>query len=118
MYLFIYLFIGKKIDEETKQIVSDFFNDERNSSTMPGKKDYLSIPNETGKRTHIQKKLILSNLKELYKSFQLEYPNIKIGFSTFAVMRPKHCVLAGASGTHTVCVCSTHQNIKLMIVGK
>lgn len=109
--------IGKIISENITKTVLDFFNDERNSSTMPGKKDYVSIRNEAGKRIHVQKKLILSNLKELFKSFQSGHPGIKIGFSTFAALRPKHCILAGSSGTHTVCVCSTHQNIKLMIAG-
>ena len=39
-----------------------------------------------------------------------------MGFSKFAELRPKHCTLAGASGTHTVCVCTIHQNVKLMIL--
>ena len=26
-------------------------------------------------------------------------------------------ILAGASGSHNVCVCTTHQNVKLMIEG-
>ena len=30
----------------------------------------------------------------------------KIGFSKFAELYPQHCVLAGASGTHAVCVCT------------
>ena len=29
----------------------------------------------------------------------------------------KHCILAGASGIHAVCVCTIHQNVKLMMVG-
>ena len=32
-------------------------------------------------------------------------------------LRPKHCILAGASGTHSVCVCTIHQNVKLMVLG-
>ena len=42
---------------------------------------------------------------------------IKVGFSKFADFHPKHCVLAGASGTHSVCVCTIHQNVKLMMLG-
>lgn len=83
---------------------------------MPGRKDYVSVSDENGKRIHIEKKLILSNLKELFNSFRLEHSDKKIGFSTFASMRPKHCVLAGVSGTHTICVCAIHQNVKLMII--
>ena len=30
-------------------------------------------------------------------------------------MRPRHCVLPGSSGTHSVCVCTIHQNSKLML---
>lgn len=47
--------------------------------------------------------------------FKKTHGNLKIGFSTFASMRPKQCILAGAPGTHCVCVCTIHQNVKLMI---
>ena len=47
-----------------------------------------------------------------YKEAHSEYP---VSFSKFAQLRPKHCILAGASGTHTVCVCTIHQNVKLML---
>lgn len=36
--------------------------------------------------------------------------NVKIGFTKFAMLRPKEYVLTGSSGTHSVCVCVTHQN--------
>ena len=62
-------------------------------------------------------KSILSNLKEVYYAFKDKYPNEKVGFSKFAELRPRHCVLAGASGTHSVCVCTIHQNVKLMVQG-
>ena len=39
------------------------------------------------------------------------------GFSKFAELRPPHCVLAGASGTHSGCVYTIHQNVKLMYLG-
>ena len=83
---------------------------------MPGKKDFLTVM-ENGERKHIQKRLVLNNLKEVYQLFSEKYPNIRIGFSKFAELGPKEWVFAGASGTHCVCVCTIHQNIKLMIVG-
>ena len=83
---------------------------------MPGKKDYVSVRTEEG-RVHVQKRLILCNLRELYKMFKDSYPEERIGFSKFASSRPKHCILAGTSGTHSVCVCTYHQNVKLMIHG-
>ena len=29
--------------------------------------------------------------------------------------RPRNCILAGASGTHTVCVCVHHENVNPML---
>lgn len=64
----------------------------------------------------MQKRLILSNLKELYTLFKEKFPG-HLGFSKFAELRPKRCILSGASGTHKVCVYTIHQNVKLMVLG-
>lgn len=93
----------------------EFYEDDEMSAPMPDMKDFISVRGLDGKRVHYQKRLILCNLKELYHIFQDQNTDLKVGFSTFASLRPKHCVLAGSSGTHTVCVCSMHQNMKLMI---
>ena len=65
----------------------------------------------------MQKRLILCTLREAYFHFKDQNPGIKIGLSKFIELRPKHVVLPGGSGTHTVCVCVYHQNPKLMIAG-
>ena len=75
-----------------------------------------SVHVQVGKRVHVQKRLVLSNLREVYHEFKEKFPDRKIGFSKFAELRPKHCILAGASGTHAVCVCTIHQNVKLMML--
>lgn len=59
--------------------------------------------------------LILNTLRESFILFKKCYPEQKRGFSTFCELHPKHCVLAGSSGTHSVCVCTIHQNAKLMM---
>ena len=102
---------GKEISQDVVDKIIDFYCDDENSTQMPGKKDFASI----SRRTHMQKRLILSNLKELYAKVKNTYPDIKIGFSTFCLHRLKWCITVGASGTHTVCVCTIHQNVKLMI---
>ena len=83
---------------------------------MPGKKDFVSVK-QGEQRVHIQKRLVLSNLREVYQLFKDRFPTETVGFSKFADLRPKHCILAGASGTHSVCVCTIHQNVKLMMLG-
>ena len=40
----------------------------------------------------------------------------KINFSTFALLHPKWCIPVGAAGTHNICVCTYHRNVKLMLV--
>ena len=39
-----------------------------------------------------------------------------IGLSKFCSLRPKWCVTISSSGTHSVCVCTVHQNTKLIVV--
>ena len=55
------------------------------------------------------------NLQELYIAFKEKHPNLNIGFSKFCALRLKWCVLAGSKVTHSVCVCSAHQNVVLLV---
>lgn len=84
---------------------------------MPGIKDVISIKNKDGKRAKLQKHLLQLNLKEVYQLFKIQYQHIKIGFTKFSTLKPQNCVLAGSTGTHNVCVCPFHQNLKLMLEG-
>ncbi|CAH0558681.1 unnamed protein product [Brassicogethes aeneus] len=106
---------GKYLPLETVKNVHSFYESDEVSRAMPGMKDCVTVTKPDGSKTKISKKLILCNLKEAYKHFKDKFPDIKIGFSKFAELRPKQCILAGQSGTHSVCLCTTHQNIKLMI---
>jgi hypothetical protein len=58
---------------------------------------------------------VLNNLSEGYAKFKESHPFLKAGFLKFAFLQPKNCVLAGASGAHSVCVCTAHQAVKLML---
>ena len=91
--------------------VNKFYEDDKYSRIMPGPKDHLSV----GKKQHLQKRLVSVNLKELYNSFLKEHADIKTGFSKCCHLRRKWCVLLGASGTHCVCVCTYHQNMKFIL---
>ena len=102
---------GKKLANDVCVVIEDFYQDDEFSRSMPGAKDKVSIC----KNTYKQKRLVLCNLKELYCCFKKRYPDVKVGFSKFCTLRPKWCVLAGSSGTHSVCVCTIHQNVELLI---
>ena len=107
---------GHSLPQHTVDVVTNFYESDEVSRMMPGKKDFVSVKRGEG-RVHIQKRLVLCNLRELYMLFKDTHPTECVGFSKFAELRPKQCVLAGASGTHSVCVCTIHQNVKLMIIG-
>ena len=108
--------VGKVVPKETENAVREFYLSDKISRQMPGMKDFVSIFLD-GRKQHVQKHLVLCNLKQAYEVFKADHQSIKIGFSKFAELRPRQCVLAGSSGTHSVCVCTTHQNFKLMFTG-
>jgi hypothetical protein len=104
---------GKILSKVTVEVVKSFYNSDEVSRVVPGKKDYISIK-VNGVKIHEQKRW-LCNLKELYSHFKNSHPGVKVGFSKFASLHPRNCIMAGASGTHSVCVCTIHLNVKLML---
>ena len=103
--------IGKKIPDFLTALVQDFFQQDEHSRIMPGKKDCVKV-----KSGHPQqKRLLLSNLHELYIDFKSKYPHFKIGFSKFCSLCPKWCISVGPNGTHCVCVCIYHLNSILLV---
>ncbi|KYN00525.1 hypothetical protein ALC62_09899 [Cyphomyrmex costatus] len=106
--------VGKSLPNTTLMKVDGFYNDDTISRIMPGVKDAISVKADN-KRLKVQKRLLLLNLKELHASFTEFHPDVSISFSAFAKLRPKYCILPGGSGTHSVCVCTIHQNCKLML---
>ena len=108
--------LSHSLPSVTVKQVTDLYESDEVSRMMPGKKDFVSVRQE-GKRIHVQKRLVLNNLTEVYRMFKDAFPGQKNWLSKFTELRPPHCALAGASGTHSVCVCTIHKNVKLMFLG-
>lgn len=104
---------GKTLPDETVNAVKSFYEDDENSRMLPNQRDVITVK-INGENVKRQKRLMLSDVKNVYKQFKEKFSHYSIGFSKFAELRPKWCVLAGAKGTHTVCVCTIHQNFKNM----
>ena len=102
---------GKSLPADLVQLVKAFYQDDEYTSLIPGRKDYVSIKHNI----HHQKRLILCNLNELFRAFKEQNPTVSLRFSKFCILRPKWCVLAGSAGTHAVCGCTMHQNVKLLL---
>ena len=121
---------GKVVTQNIIDEVISFYEDERISKEWPGMRQVKIATDDEGKPVYKPKRLLLGSLKYLYceyksqvetklesyeKGEMTQKPNPLIGFSTFASLRPKYCILVGPKGTHNVCVCKYHQNPKLMI---
>ncbi|KAJ8671423.1 hypothetical protein QAD02_002682 [Eretmocerus hayati] len=105
---------GKTLPDAVIQNVVNFYNDDSISRVMTSMKDVVSVKVDE-KRLRIQKRLLMMDLKELHELYKKTYQNMSISFSEFAKLRPQYCVLMGAKGTHSVCVCTIHQNCKMML---
>lgn len=103
---------GKKLTNNEKQKVHDIY--EENSRIMAGINDVKSVKTDGG-RVLMQRRLLLLDLRGLYSLYQEKVGQQAVSFSTFAQLRPQNCILAGGSGTHSVCVCTIHENVRLML---
>ena len=102
--------------KEIETLVKTFYERDDISRMMPRMKDFVSVKNDDGTRSHVQKRLLIYNINELYAQFTEEHEGLKIGISIFTKLRPRHCVLAESNGNQNVCVCMQHEkNIKLML---
>lgn len=91
-------------------LVKQFYCDD-DLSLIPGKKDFVSL----GKNKHEHKCLVLCHLKEFFVEFKPPTPNVNIGFSKFCILRLKWYILVGSSESHSVSVCTIHQNTTLLV---
>ena len=90
-----------------------FYEDDDTSRPMNGENDFVTIRKE-GKRQSVQKRLMMSTLRESYIQLKKINKNVEIGFSNFAKLRPKNCKLLTNTGTHNVCVCTIQENVNLI----
>lgn len=105
---------GKNLAKDTVSKVIKFYESDVNSRIMPHKKETVTVQ-IYGYKEKKQKLLLLSDIKVLHMQFKEKYPSFPIDLAKFAELRPKWCITAGTSGTHSVCVCVIHQNVKIMI---
>ena len=103
------------LSDELLARVKSFYEEDQISCMCAGKNDFETIENSDGTKERHQKRLILRNIREAYSQYKSTFPGDKIVFSKFAELRPKWCRTVDQSGSHNVCVCIYHQNVKLML---
>ena len=96
---------GMTLPVRTQEEVKNFYLSYDIRRMMHGK-DFVSVLGADGKRVHQQKRLLLCNFREAYSEFKVHHDGLKVGFSKFAQLQPKEYIIAGGSGTHSICVCT------------
>lgn len=110
---------GARLSEETMHLVHAFYNSNNTSWQAPGRKDRIIIRETSGdgtksKRTE-QLRYLLMSLKEAHHRFIEENTNSNVGLSKFCELRPRNVKLFDHI-PHHVCVCSYHENVRLLLV--
>lgn len=98
------------LSTETVRLVKEFYVRDDISRQAPGRKDVVTIYDDNGEKQHIQVRHLTSSIMEVYRQFQKDFPNIDIGKSKFAELRPKHVLLSNKL-PHNVCLCKYHENL-------
>ena len=81
---------GCSLPLTTVSLVKDFYEFDDISRIMLGKKDFVSV-RQGDQRVHVQKRLLLGNLKEVYQQFKENHPMEKIGFSNLRTSSTTLC---------------------------
>ncbi|KAJ8677403.1 hypothetical protein QAD02_013190 [Eretmocerus hayati] len=103
---------------DVEKSIIDYYMDQKNCYICPGTRQYLTVLNsDTNEKEQRQKRLLLYTIQELYKRWKRENSHLpKLpGLTFFQSFRPKECLSAGDPGTHSICVCAQHENIKMKI---
>lgn len=103
-----------RITEETTNAVLAFYEDDSISRMMPGKADCISIRDSNGAKVKKQKRHLVMTLAEAYHCFKTDHPDVQIGKSKFASLRPKW-VLLSSQMPQNVCGCKYHENVFLLL---
>lgn len=114
-------FPGKKqastgLPSDTITKVTEFYLDQDISRNLPGKKDVVMVRNDNGKREAVRKRLLLSNLNEAFAAFKMRSPQVNVGFSKFAELRPPQIILPGQSGTHRYSPSIFDRKVAMMLI--
>ena len=105
---------AKRIADDVKNKIIDYYNRDDMSRWTPGKQEYITLKDEKGEKMKLQKRYLQMTCGELYALFKAENPEIKVGKSIFYGLRPKN-VLLSSNTPHNTCNCKVHGNIFLYL---
>ena len=84
---------GLALSEETIMAVHNFYASDSISRVMPGKVDFVVVRAPGQAKTKHQKRHMVMTLGEAFESLKVQNPDLNIGKSKFAELRPPHVLL-------------------------
>ena len=100
--------INQRFTEENKKLITDFYVNTDVVYTMPGMHDEMTVW-ENGNKSKSRKYYLIMFLKEVYELFKQSSPDITVGFSKFASLRPANVLLLKDQHPD-MCKCEIHEN--------
>ena len=94
-------------DDDTVQLVVQFYLQDGISRVSSNTKDVLKIKNE-----FVPIRFMEMSVQEALRKFYDDYLNVKVGKSTFYSLRPRQVKIYCP---HETCICQTHENMSLLL---
>ena len=101
------------LDEDTKNLVKDFYFQTNIVYTSPGVKDVMTVW-EGGKKTKLRRYYLELTVNEVFALFKEKYPDVKVGKSKFFQLKPPN-VLHMSKSPKDQCKCVLHENFRLLL---
>ena len=98
---------SQSLDDGTVQLVVQFYLQDGISRISSNTKDEFKIKNELV-AIRFMKMSVLEDLRKVYD----DYPNVKVGKSTFYSLRPRQVKIYCP---HETCICQTHETMSLLL---
>lgn len=103
--------LSPKTEPELNQTVRNFYLREDISVVLPGKKDTVTVKDLNGNKTVERKRVLVDSKANVFKTFKLEYPELKIGQTKFSHLNPP-AVASFLKMPEYSCLCKFHENFK------
>lgn len=103
------------LTEDDENLIKNFFFRTDIVYTAPGLKEEMTVW-ECGKKLKLRKYYLVMYLKKTYELFKRTHPDVKVGFSKFASLRPVNVMLLKDQSPDQ-CKCRIHENFTLKLAG-
>lgn len=97
------------VDDETKQLIIQFFERDDNSRVTTGRKETV-----TKQKVKKQRRIMLDTMINLHEKYCAESIDNAVSYSTFTRLRP-FWIMAARPKDRETCLCQKHENIQLKI---